>query len=318
MSKSERTVSKGASRRNAERTRFIITFLAPAVSLYAVFVILPLIQAFGFSLYRWKGLSAKKTWIGFENFTGALSDDLFRKAVTNTFYLLLLVGAVVFLVAPAIASATSGKSKSARLIRGVYLFPHVISMVVVGVLWMFLLNPNWGLINAVIRALHLPTDNVSWLGSPKTALIAVGAAFIWYALGFYIMLFSAALENIPEEVKEAAELDGASGLKRFMRVYWPMIWSIKRVAATYIVINVINVFSLVRIMTDGGPDGATEVPLTHIYNRAIQGSAFGYGSALSIIVFAMTLLLSFGVMALFRHDPMEPRNSVKRGRAVQS
>ncbi len=312
MSKSERTITRPASPRRAERRRFIIAFLAPAVSLYAIFVILPLIQAFGFSMYRWKGLSAKKVWVGFENFIGAFHDDLFRKAITNTFYLLLFVGMFVFLVAPAIASATSGKGKSAKFIRGVYLFPHVISMVVVGVLWMFLLNPNWGLINAVIRMLHIPMENVSWLGNPRTALLAVGAAFIWYALGFYIMLFSAALENIPEEVKEAAALDGASGLKRFMRVYWPMIWSIKRVAATYIVINVINVFSLVRIMTDGGPDGATEVPLTHIYNRAIQGSAFGYGSALSILVFAMTLILSFAVMAVFRNDPTEARKAARR------
>ncbi len=298
--------------KRTERTRFIITFLAPAVLTYAIFVILPLIQAFGFSVYRWKGISSQRKWVGLQNYTNALSDPAFRVTITNTFYLLIVVGIAVFIFAPAVATATTGKGPFAKFIRGVYLFPQVISMVVVAILWMFLLNPNYGLVNATLQLVGINVKQKSWLGDPSTALPSVAVVFIWYALGFYIMLFGAALQSVPEEVKEAAELDGASGFKKFIKVLWPMIWSIKRVAATYIVINVVNIFALVFLLTKGAPDRATEVPLTYLYEQAFGNSQFGYSSALAVLVFVMALMLSGIVMLIFRRDPMEPQRGSGR------
>jgi N-acetylglucosamine transport system permease protein len=199
------------------------------------------------------------------------------------------------------------KGRISKAIRSIVLFPQVISLVVVAILWMFLLNPEFGLINGTLRSIGLGAIAKPWLGQSPTALPAVGVAFLWYAVGFYIMLFSAGLKGIPDEIKEAAELDGSEGWHRFWRVTWPMLWSIKRVAVTYVVIMVMNIFALVFLMTQGGPDRGTEVMLTYLYEQAFKNNKFGYAAALAVANLVVAMVLSLGVMAYFRKDPQERR-----------
>ena len=228
-------------------------FLAPAVLIYAIFVIYPLTQAFAFSAYRWHGVSAQRTFIGFENFTKLSHDEAFRKALQNNLVLLVVGGLCTMALAVALAHGLQGKGKTARTLRGVILFPQIISLVVVAVLWMFLYNPGFGLLTSGLKAVGLGGWVHTWIGEPKTALGSVGVAFVWYSVGFYVMLFSAGLRSLPAEVMEAAELDGAVGLTRLKQVTWPMLWSVKRVAIVHFTIAVMNVFTLVYLMTGGGP-----------------------------------------------------------------
>ncbi len=293
--------------RQKGRTAFVVAFLAPAVALYAGFVVWPLIQAVYLSLFQWRGVSAKKTFKGVENYSALWSDDVFWKALKNNLWLLVICGIVLISLSVAIAHAMQSKGRISKAIRSIVLFPQVISLVVVAILWMFLLNPEFGLINGTLRSIGLGAIAKPWLGQSPTALPAVGVAFLWYAVGFYIMLFSAGLKGIPDEIKEAAELDGSEGWHRFWRVTWPMLWSIKRVAMTYVVIMVMNIFALVFLMTQGGPDRGTEVMLTYLYEQAFKNNKFGYAAALAVANLVVAMVLSLGVMAYFRKDPQERR-----------
>lgn len=290
------------------RTKFILSFLAPAGMIYLVFVVWPLLNAIWTSFFRWRGVSRDAEYIGIDNYRELVADPVFLRAITNNFWLLIIGGAIVIALGVMLAHAMNASGSIARFLRGVYLFPQVISLVVVAILWTFLLNPSFGIVDPALRAIGIEPPKNGWLGNPNLALPAVGAAFVWYVAGFYIMLFSAGLKNIPEEIGEAAALDGAHGMRKFWTVTWPLLWSIKRVAAIYIVINVMNVFALVYLMTQGGPDRRSEVMLTYLYEQAFKNSKFGYATALAVVNFVIAMVLSMIVMAIYRRNPEVSRS----------
>lgn len=285
------------------RTAFIIAFLSPAVLLYGLFVAWPLLQSFQLSLYRWRGVSQQKKFVGLDNFKKLGGDAAFWQSLKNNLWLLVVVGVAVVTIGLLIAHAMQGEGKFAKVLRSVYLFPQAISLVVVSILWMFLYNPSFGLVSSGLRALGLQRWDHAWLGEPGTALPAVAVAFLWYIAGFYIMLFAAGIRSIPVDVNEAAALEGVLGWRKFLSITWPMLWSIKRIALVYVVINVMNVFALVYLMTQGGPDRRTEVMLTYLYEQAFRNSQFGYGTALAVVNFVVAMLLSGILMLIFRRNP---------------
>jgi N-acetylglucosamine transport system permease protein len=294
-------------RKSGERV-FIAAFLAPAVILYAAFLVWPLIQAFQFSLYRWRGVSVKRTFVGFQNFIDLFHDKVFHKALFNNLELLVLGGLAVLVISVAVAHGVHGPSRMSRTIRGVMLFPQILSLVVVAVLWQNIFDPQLGLLNGGLKALGLERFTRAWLGDPKTAFGAVVVAFVWYAAGFFIMLFAAGLRAIPADVIEASELDGAFGMKRFWSVTWPMLWSVKRVAVVYLTITVMNVFVLVYLMTKGGPDRASEVMLTYLYETAFTDYQFGYATAIAVANFLVVMILSVLILLVFRRNPEVSRS----------
>lgn len=290
------------------RLGFIATFLGPAVALYALFVVWPLGQAFVTSLYRWRGVSGKRTFVGLQNFDRLSEDAVFWQALKNNLWLLVVGGLAILALAVALAVAMDRAGKTARFLRGIYLFPQVVSLVVVAILWQFLYNPSFGLIKAGFAGIGAKSlSEQVWLGDPRTALPAVGVAFAWYVLGFYIMLFATGLKQIPQEVNEACALDGAHGLTKFRYVTWPMLWPVKRIAVTYMVINVMNIFALVFLMTKGQPDRKTEVMLTYLYEQAFTNGQFGYATALAVVNFVVAMALSLLLMWLFRRNPEAAR-----------
>lgn len=274
--------------------------------MYLAFVGYPLVQALILSLYRFRGVSARRKFIGAENFQKLWADDIFRRAVTNNLLLLAGAGVVILVLALLLSHALRGGGKMAKAARAVYLFPQIVSLVVVAVLWQFIFNPT-GLFNAGLEKTGLKDLTKPWLGESKWALAAVGVTFVWWAVGFYIMIFEAGLKQIPEEVNEAAALDGSLGWHRFRNVTWPLLWSIKRVAVIYLVINTMNVFALVFLMTRGGPDHRSEVMLTYLYDQAFVNSTFGYATAVAIGNFVVVMLLTLVVLAVFRRNPVEAR-----------
>lgn len=291
------------------RGLFIVSFLAPAVLIYGGMVIYPLIQSFALSTYQWRGLSAHKTYVGGENFAKLAHDDVFWRAVRNNLTLYFVGGAIIILLSVAVAHGLQAKGHVSKVLRSVVLFPQMISLVAVAVLWMFIFNPQFGLVTTFMNAVGLGGWVHTWLGEPGTALPSVGVAFIWYAAGFYIMLFAAGLKAIPAEIVEAAELDGAVGLRRFRSVTWPMLWSVKRIAIVHLAITVVNIFALVLLMTRGGPDHATEMMLTYLYSNAFQYSQFGYATSIAVANFVIVMLLSLAILLVFRRDPTERRSA---------
>lgn len=281
---------------------FVVAYLAPAFVLFGLFVIWPLIQSFALSLYKWSGLSDQKTFIGLENYSRLIKDKTFVASVTHNGLILLVAGILILAVGLGLAHALQQKTRLAGALRSLFLFPHVMSLVAVAIMWRFIFAPtSGGLANGILG------KRVDWLGSKATALPSVTVAFIWYAIGFYVLLFMAGLKQIDQDVNEAAELDGATTWRKFRYITWPMLWPVKRIASIYLTLSVLNVFALVWVMTSGGPDRATETVLTYLYQVGFSQSKFGYASAIAVANFFFAMILTGLVMFAFRKNPMEAR-----------
>jgi ABC-type sugar transport system permease subunit len=195
-----------------KRDRYIaiITFLLPAVLLYAVFFLLPMAQAFYMALFKWRGFSQNKDFVGLENFRILLTNDpVFWKALNHNFIFMVASLLIIIPVALFIASALSNKIRGSQTYRAIYLFPKIISIVAVAVLWSFVYHPTFGILNSLLSSIGLEKYATGWLGNPSTALPSIIATTIWYSLGFYIVLLLAAIQSVPQSFYEAASIDGA-------------------------------------------------------------------------------------------------------------
>ena len=300
-----------ASRSRETRARFAAFYLAPALAFYAFFVLWPLVNAFRLSMFDFSGLSDRMRFAGFSNFEKLLKAKEFAQALGNNMWFLVFSLGIVIVAAMLIAHAVQDETRFGKFLRSVYLFPHVLSLVVVAMLWTFILDPNLGFVQPALvslseRGIDVPGVDLQHgiLGGTSSAKPAVGLTFIWYALGFYVMVLAAGIRSIPAEVKEAAELDGAKGLGLFWKVTWPLLWSVRRIVVIHLVIAMMNTFALVRLMTNGQPDGSTEVTLSYLYKRGFSPDSFyGEATAIGVVNFIVAMALTGLVMLLFRRDP---------------
>ena len=296
------------------RWRFLVGALVPALVLHVVFVLSPYAQAFYLSLTDWTGVAGEAQFVGAGNFARLGGDSLFLDAVRNNAVMLVVVPLVTIGIGLFLASMMHlGGRNGRRGIAGsgayqiVYFFPQLLSLVVIAVLWGFVYNPNNGLLNGALRALGLDGLTRSWLASPGLALIAVMAVLIWSSVGFYVVLFSAAIDGIPRELFEAALLDGAGGWATFRRVTLPLVRESVQVAFVYLGIAALDAFAVVQVMTvgPGGPDGATEVIGLSLYRNAFQYGKFGYASAMGVALFFATLTLAVLALRSGRKERLE-------------
>lgn len=289
-----------------EKQITILGFLLPAAALYGVFFLWPMAQAFYISLFRWRGVSANREWVGLANFRTLLGDDpifwssLWHNAVFLAASLVIVIPAAMFF-----AVALSGRVRGAGTFRAIFLFPNMISVAAVAVLWAFVYHPTFGLLNSLVKSVGLQRWAVGWLGEPSTALYAVIAASIWYTLGFYIVLLLAGVQNIPRTFYEAAWIDGAGGWQSFRHITIPLVWEILKLGIIYLVIHTLNVFGLVWVMTEGGPSNHTDTLLTYLYRQAFINSNFGYATAIAVVVFVVILAVSLVLIRLMRREVVE-------------
>jgi len=291
--------------KDLKRNGFLLACLLPGLLLYLSLVIVPFARTIELSAYRFSGVSTKRTFVGFENFAQLGEAEPFWWAVRNSLYMLLIVGPLILGLSMLLAHAAVGTTKMARLMRTVYLFPNLISLVAAALIWRNIYNPSVGL----LRGLGLPGPENGWLGDLTTAFPAFSVAFAWVTLGFYTMLFSAGLAGIPAEVHEAAALEGAAGMQKYKLITRPLLWSVRRVACVHITIASLGVFALVNVMTDGQPSGRTESLLNYLYRMmSIQGE-FGKAAALGVVIMIVTSIASLVLWVLFRNDPTARRSA---------
>lgn len=287
-------------------TRLTIAgFLAPAVVLYGVFFVVPMAQAFYYSLFRWRGLSQHKEFVGIQNFKELSGDPIFWMALKHNLTFLVSYLCISIPLALFFAYVLSRKVKGAGAYRAVFLFPNIISIVAVAVLWSFVYNMRFGLLNAFLRIIHLDSLTTGWLGGPTTALPAVIATGIWYQLGFYIVLFLAGIQSIPTSFYEAAAIDGANQWQCFRHVTIPLLWEILKLGIVYVIIQTMNVFGLVWVMTEGGPSNHTETMLTYLYRKAFADSQYGYGTAIGVVVFILVMGIALISIRAMKRETVE-------------
>ncbi|MDJ0924787.1 MAG: sugar ABC transporter permease [Acidimicrobiia bacterium] len=278
-------------------------FLAPAFLLYAIFMVIPLVQALFFSLFEWTG-TARGGFVGFRNFGELfgrfpLNEQLPRDLWHNVIF---FIGTMAIQVSLGLLFAVllQGKRYGKSFLRTTYVLPFMISPLVVGYVWSLILNPTFGPVNSTLRSIGLDSLARPWLGDPTTAFPVVILVNVWYWLGFPMLLFAAGLAAIPEDYSEAASIDGAGAWQTFRHVTLPLLTPVFGTVAILTFIRSFNVFGLVWSLAgvDGNPAGATDVLGLLFYRTAFRGGvdAFGVASALAVVMFAII----FGVSMLAR------------------
>jgi len=292
---------------NKGRSRFIFFCLAPAVILFVIFLIIPTIDVFRMSLYKWGGYTDDKTFVGLQNFTKLFQSEKFYQSFQNTILLIVIVTVVTFALALLFASMlTREKIKGQNLLRVIFYIPNILSVVVISAIFSAIYDPNNGLLNSFMNLFRAADDPILWLGDTKIVIFSLGGAMIWQAIGYYMVMYMASMANVPEALYESAELEGAGRMHQFFTITIPLIWTNIRTTLTFFIISSINMsFLFVMAMTSGGPDGATEVFLSYMYKEAYTNSSYGYGMAIGVVVFLFSFALAAILNAATKRDHLE-------------
>jgi multiple sugar transport system permease protein len=281
-----------AGRSHVERTPidwagyvFIVFFTLP----FLAFNVAPILFGAGIAFTRW-GIFGAPHWIGFKNFTDAFKDEWVWQAFRNTlFYGLIIVPGVVVL-GLTFALYVNKRWPLSGLARVLFFSPNVVSATVIGLVWVWMLDTQFGLINHYLGLLGIP--NIPWITSTQWSLIGVSLASIWWDLGLAFVLFLAALQDLPAELNEAALVDGASAWQRLRFVILPQLRPVISMVVTLQMIASLRIFSQVYVMTNGGPAGSSTSVIFYVYKMAIYRHFFGYASAVSMLLFVVILVIT--------------------------
>jgi len=296
-----------ASRRTASvavrlrRSVYPYVWISPALLVFGVFTLLPLAAGVALSLVTWDGIHAVR-WEGLGNYVQVLQDQAFWQAlIHNAIY---AVGTVVgkIVIAFALAVLLNRALPGRAMFRTILFMPVVMSFVVVGLIWSWIYNYNFGLLNAILGFLGLPAWKQDWLGNPSLALAALIVVDMWKWFGFHMVIFLVGLQSIPNELYEAARIDGANAWQSFRRVTVPLLKGIMMINVLLATSGAFNVFDLVYVMTEGGPVNSTDVGMLHIYTQAFQYYQFGYSAAMSYVLLIVVSMVSLVLMRVLRHE----------------
>ena len=283
------------NRRKRERNLFILACLSPALILFFTFLIYPTIEVFRMSLFKWGGFSNNQQFVGLDNFKILWQDENFFRTIQNTILLIVVVTLFTIVLAVLFAAILSTeKIRGNNFFRIIFYIPNILSIVVIAGIFAAIYDPKAGLLNAVLPEAW----NKLWLGEQSVVIYSLAFALIWQAIGYYMVMYMAGMANIPASLYEAADLDGAGKIGKFFNVTLPLIWNSIRTTLTFFIISTINLsFLLVQILTDGGPDGSTEVFLSYMFKQAYTNSSYGYGMAIGVVIF----IFSFGLSGIVSH-----------------
>ncbi|MDH7570891.1 MAG: sugar ABC transporter permease, partial [Armatimonadota bacterium] len=293
------TVSKRAP------TGFILAFLLPPLLLYGTLVLLPAVNAFRFSLTRWDGLS-DPVWVGLANFGKILAQRSdFLAALQHNLFLMFVPGAIILSLALFFAYVIHQRVWGARLFRVAFFFPNVISSVAVALLWVLVYSTtDVGLLNNVLKMWFGQKEPIAFTASSHL-LWALVPMLVWAATGFYMVLFLAAMENIPDSFYEAARLDGASSAALFRYVTLPLIWEVLTTGVIFQVIGGLKIFDAIWVMENGRPTPATHTISTLMYSKVFEEYNIGYGTAVAVLLFVLVLLATMLSFRLMRRERLE-------------
>jgi len=265
-----------------------ILFILPAFIGYTIFVITPLIQSFGYAFTNWDGHS-RADFVGFQNFIDLVRDQQMMLALRNTLVYSAAVPILVTLFAIPLAVLLNSKMKTRNLQRAIFFFPSVPSILILGYLWSYVLNPtSRGLINTVLNFMGF--DSVMWLATPNLAMLSVIIVAVWQATGWHTCIYLANLQSIPKEVLESAKIDGAKGLSIFRYITYPMLAPAMTISVMLLLTGSLGVFALPFALTGGGPGLSTTMVTQIIITRGITERLYGRATAMSLVFFLIILV----------------------------
>jgi len=277
------------ARRDGRKWLEIGLFVGPALIVFVTFVILPVALAAVYSLFNWNGLTPLERFVGLDNYVRALTDPIFLGAIRNNFTILIASILIQGPLAIAIALLLNRKLRGRTIIRAAIFVPYVLAEVIAGLAWKLLLSPRGG-VNALLEAVGLGAFAQPWLANPDIALWVMFGILTWKYLGFAILLMLAGLQGVPEELHEAAAIDGATWWQTQWHITLPLLGPTIRIWAFLSIIGSLQLFDMVWVTTRGGPVGATNTMAVYMLQYG-QGAP-GYGSAIAVILFVISLVVA--------------------------
>jgi raffinose/stachyose/melibiose transport system permease protein len=274
-------------------------FLVPAGLVFGFAVLVPLLLTVAYSFTEWDGFGPME-WVGLDNYLRAARDGIFRRSFVNVLGYIGATLVLEVLVGLALAGLVSARRRGSLWFRVAIFAPVMLPLVVVAVLWSFVYNPDFGLVNATLAGVGLEGVQRIWLGDSSTALLAVSVVSGWIFAGFYMTIFYAAFTQIPSELIEAARLDGAGEWAIFRRVKVPIIRNAVWVAVLLCVTGGFQGFDLFFVLTNGGPFGATEIPTTYLVKVVFRNADVGYGAAMAVVLTLIVVAVGLAFVRLHR------------------
>lgn len=264
----------------------------PAIVLYSVFLVVPIFMAIYFSFNDWNGIAGNPLkFVGFKNYLTAFKDPLFMTSLKNLGSMLFFSVLCHTPIALLLAVALNQKVKGKRFFKVLFFVPTIFPLTAIGLLWYFIFMPN-GSLNSLLGSLGLENLVTGWLINPSTAMPTIIFVNIWAGIGYYMIILLAGLKGIPDDLYEAAHMDGANSIQTFFKVTVPMLKPVIGLCLVLDIIGTIKIFDLVFVMTAGGPNGLTNLPTTLIYSQAFLYDNYGLGSAIGVILLLITVTVT--------------------------
>lgn len=286
------------------RKRYILLFVGPAFAFFLIFGVVPIVYNVVLSFYR-TDLMSPGTFVGIENYKNLFQDTIFIKSLTNN--LLLVVGSLLahLPLALLLANMLFHKIKGSRFYQSAYFLPSVVAGVAIGLTWTFIYNSQFGMVNAVLKLVGLANLQREWLSDEQTAMVSIIIVVMWQFVGYHMVIQLAAMRAIPEDIFEAATVDGASGWQQFTKITFPLIKPMLKIDVILIVTGSLRYFDLVFTMTRGGPNHSSEVLSTYMYFQAFRTLKFGYASTIAIVLLVISVVVIMLNNFVFRSDKIE-------------
>jgi multiple sugar transport system permease protein len=280
----------GARQRSIRENLIAYSFILPNLLGFAIFTLIPMVFSLVLAFLNWDGAN-EVTWAGLDNFKQLLRDTTFRIALKNTFYYVLGTVPLTLIASLGLAMLLNQPLRGRNFFRTTFFFPYVASLVAVAVVWNMLFHPAMGPVNQLLVTLGVK-EPPRWTASIDWAMPTVIMASIWRGMGYYMVIYLAALQGIPTYLYEAAEIDGANAWQKFRHVTLPMLTPATFFVSIMLTIASFKVFDLIMVMTRGGPGRATNVLVIHTYNIAFREFRFGYASAIAMVLFVIVLIIT--------------------------
>lgn len=266
--------------------------VAPTFIMFMIFFLFPLLYSFVLTFYDWNGFSIDMIFVGFENYLNLFKDEGFINALKNTAIYTLTTVPLSVVISLILSYILDENTKGYQALKGIYFLPHIVSLVAVGVVWSWIFLPDkYGLLNSLLQFFGIEIKK--WLADPKLALVSLVIIGVWKSIGYNMVIFIAGLLSIPKSLYEAAQIDGASSLQKFCKVTLPLLKpTIFFVMVSSTIYSLFQVFDIVKVTTDGGPIGKTEMLVTYLYKIGFERYEIGYASAIAFVLFVLTIIIT--------------------------
>lgn len=273
------------------KKKYKIGLMFPTLLVYSIYIILPIAIAVYYSFTKYSGIGKAK-FVGLKNYIRLFQDELFWSSFKNTMAMFILAFVLLLTLSFLIALLLNNKLKAVDFSKALIFSPAIIAPIIVGIIWVYILDPNIGIINNVLDAIGAGVLKHKWIGGEKLSPYSIGIIYFWQQLGYLVTIFIAGLKMIPTDVLEAVKIDGANSIQEIFYVIIPMMRTTISTVAVLIITGVFKIFEIVQQTTGGGPNHLSETLVTYSYSQTFSSSDYGYGMSLATVTFLISLVIT--------------------------